>query len=140
MPDLVARTLARPRALSGLVIAFGGLALALSVMGVYAVMAWAVAERRQEMAVRLAIGATSADIRRMVIVRSITLAGIGLVGGVAISFLAGAAIRSLTSGVGPIDAAVVSTVVVVVVAAALAGAALPAIRAGRIRPGEALRG
>lgn len=140
MDALVEQVLARPKMLSSIVLSFGVLALTLAVMGIYGVMAWTVTERRQEMAVRLAIGATPFAVRRLIIRRSARLVVVGLVVGASAWALLGRSLEAMLFGVSPLDPMVCGAVTAVVMIAAMLGVAIPATRAGRIRAAEVLRG
>ena len=93
----LARALSRPRFMSTLIAAFGILALSLSVVGVYGVMAYAVTQRTREIAIRMALGAHSRTIVAMVLSRTMRLVAIGLVGGIA-----GAAVFALYAVGSPV--------------------------------------
>jgi len=119
--------------------AFAALALVLAAIGIYGVLAFAVAQRTGEFGVRMAIGADAMRIRRQVLADGARLLaiglGIGVVGAIALGFV----LRSQLFGVGAIDPASLATVMVVLAAVALAACWLPARRAARTAPVEALR-
>jgi ABC-type antimicrobial peptide transport system permease subunit len=118
---------------------FGGAALLLAAIGVYGLMSYAVAQRTQEIGIRLALGAERRQVRNMVIVQGMSLAvagvAIGLVAAVALSRL----IESLLFGVTARDPGVFVAVPAVLTAVALLAVWLPALRATRINPIDALR-
>jgi len=106
---------------------------------VYALLAYTVAQRKREIAVRMAIGASSSSVARLVVMESLTLALVGCVAGalglVAVSGLA----RSILFGIAPHDPLTLATTVAVLLAAVLAASWLPARRAARINPVSAMR-
>ena len=114
----VARHLARPRFFLALVGTFGGVGLVLAAAGLYGVLAFAVAQRRHELGVRLALGASPADLFREVVGRGAVLTSIGLVLGVAGAAASARVMQSLLFGVRPSDPLTfaVSVVFVAVVA------------------------
>lgn len=123
-------------AISGLV---GGIALVLAAIGVFGVTSHAVGRRRSELAVRLAVGASPADIVRTVLGRFVAPVGLGIVGGLALAAWLGHLVSSLLFGVTPGDPATLAVSCAVLVAAALAAAWIPVHRALRIDPSEVLR-
>ncbi len=127
------------RIASNLLVVLGAVALVLATMGVYAVMAYAVSQRTQEIGVRMALGALPRDIRLMVVRRGILLAAAGVGCGL---LLAGACTRFLADflyGVSPFDLPVFTTVPLLLGLVALAASWVPAWRATRIDPIRALR-
>jgi putative ABC transport system permease protein len=139
LADLVAGSIARERFAATLFAVFAAVALLLAAAGVHAVMAYAVAERRSEIGIRLALGAQSGDVVRLVVGQGGRLAGAGLVLGLAGALLVGRLFEAMLFGIGPRDPlSFVVTAVVLVVAAAMA-CLVPAWRAARVNPLEALR-
>jgi predicted permease len=132
-------SIGRPRLLAQLLGAFAGLALLLAVLGTYGVLSVMVAERRREIGIRLAIGATRGGIVALVMKQGLTIASIGLATGVAGALSLNRLFASLLFGVEPTDpgtlAAVTSTIALV---AALA-CGFPAWRASRLDPNLVLR-
>ncbi|MBL9215150.1 MAG: ABC transporter permease [Opitutaceae bacterium] len=122
-----------------LVGAFAGLAVALCLTGVYAVLAFAVAGRTAEFGVRLALGASRADVARLVLRDALRLTGPGLLGGVVLAALSAPATGHLLYGVAPVDAATYAAALTALAAACLAACVVPARRATRIDPLVALR-
>ena len=124
---------------AGITGGLGGLALLLCALGIYGVVAYAVAQRTREIGVRIAVGARRTDVVRMVLRDGLKLAlpglvvGLGL--GIALSFL----IRGFILGVGPADPLTFSAAALVLLLAVLVASVLPARRAARIEPTIALR-
>jgi len=118
---------------------FSGVALLLAVLGVYGVLAFSVAQRTTEFGVRLALGATAGDIAALVLRQGSRLVllgiGAGLAGYLALSSLVG----RLLYGIAPTDPATLALAPVVLAAAALLACWLPARKATRVNPMEALR-
>lgn len=129
--------LARFRTL--LLIFFAALAAVLATAGVYGVMSYAAVQRQAEMGVRIALGATSGDVVSILVGSGAKLAAIGLASGLAISLAAGRLIESLLFGVKPRDPLAIAGAVVLLTASALLAALIPALRASRIHPAQALR-
>lgn len=139
MEEHITRSLSRPRFMSTLVGTFGALALTLAVVGIYGVMAYSVAQRRREIAIRIALGARAADVMVMVLSRTLwlTIAGIG-------AGLAGAAVvtrvlSELVFGIAVTDATTFAGAAAVLAVVALAAGAIPALRATRISGAAALK-
>lgn len=139
MEDVFDETLSRPRLLSNLLGMFAGLALLLAVVGTYGVLAYTVAERRREIGLRMALGADRANVLGMVLRDGMTLAGTGLLLGLAGALLTSRVLGTLLYGVQPWDPVVLSGVSVLILLAALAACYLPARRASAVDPMLALR-
>jgi predicted permease len=120
-------------------LAFGGLALALAAIGLYSVIAYNVAQRRQEIGVRIALGATQADIARLVVGGGMRLVIVGILSGGAIAVWAGGAIEPLLFRQSATDPFVLGSVGVLLLGVALCATALPALSAARVDPQLALR-
>ena len=127
------------QAASWIVLALAGLALTLTVTGIYGVIAYIVAQRTKEIGIRVAIGATSSAVVRLVLQHSLVIASVGLVGGMSVALMAGLLLRARLPFVNPLDLAVFAVGGVVVLLTALAGGAIPALRASRIDPILTLR-
>ncbi|HUE76863.1 MAG TPA: ABC transporter permease [Longimicrobiales bacterium] len=140
LEHVVEQGIAQRRFALALMLAFAGAALALAALGLYAVLAFAVAQRSHEIGVRIALGATSGAIRRMVLGRGLVLAVIGVVlGGVAARALSGW-LESLVFEVSPGDPRVLAAVAVLVLGVAAAAGIIPALRATRIEPRSVIEG
>jgi len=127
------------RAARTMLVTFGALALALSMIGLYAALAFAVGERTREIAIRLALGASRADVGGLVFRRGMAIVSLGIAAGVAACVIAGPFLGHLLYGVSPRDplSIVVGPVVLIVVAAV--AISLPARRAMKQDPIIALR-
>jgi len=136
----VAATLRQPRFLSALIGLFAALALLLAAVGVHGVIAYLVAERTREIGVRRALGANGPRVGAEVVRRGMTPVLAGLVVGVAGALGVGPLLRSMLYEVGPQDPLVVVAAALVTVVAGLIGCLLPAWRATRVDPLDALRG
>jgi putative ABC transport system permease protein len=139
MDEHIAAKLARPRFVSLLVTFFGALALILAIVGVYGVMAWSVAERRQEFAIRMALGARGGMLARMVMRRAITLAGIGISAGIAGARAGTRVLMGLLYAVRPADPFTFALIAVTVAAVAFAACYVPVRRAAATDPAGLLR-
>jgi predicted permease len=120
-------------------VAFGVLALVLAAIGLYSVIAYNVAQRTHELGVRVALGARSADVVQLVVTDGLRLAGIGVAIGAAVALWAGKWVKPLLFNVSPKDPAVFALVALTLVAVAVAASWVPALRASRVNPNEALR-
>ena len=139
MNQWVAKSLAQARFSSTLLTIFANLALALAAIGIYGVMSYAVSQRTSEIGIRLALGATMADVLTMIVLDGLRLAVFGLALGVLLALGLSRTIATLlyeTTGTDPVTFA---TVIGILGAAALLASYLPARRASRIPPVEALR-
>jgi ABC-type antimicrobial peptide transport system permease subunit len=118
---------------------FAGLALLISAIGIYGVLAYSVNQRTQEIGVRMALGAHRANILHLIIREGMTIAligaGIGLVGALGFAKM----LSSLVYGVSVHDAATFAGVALVLIIVTLAACAIPARRAARVDPMAALR-
>ncbi len=119
--------------------AFGALALVLAAFGLYAVLAYAVTQRRQEMGIRLALGAEARDLFRLIVGQGLRVTAAGTVVGALAALAAGKLVASLLYGVSPHDPLVLATAALVVVAVAAAASYVPALRATKMDPLVALR-
>jgi ABC-type antimicrobial peptide transport system permease subunit len=122
-----------------LTLVFAGVAFALAVIGIYGVLAWAVAQRVNEIGVRMALGARAADIGRMILQQGGKLVAIGLGVGIAGALVLGRVLASQLDRVGSFDPWVLVSTVVGLGGAALIASWLPARRAASVDPLTALR-
>ena len=132
--DVADRT--RPMILLGV---FAGLALVLACIGVYGVLAYAVAQRTREIGVRMALGAKPLDVTRMVLGRGMTLSALGLLAGGALAASLGGLLRTLLFGVKPMTPEIYAATAAALVLVAMAACVIPAYRASRVDPVVALR-
>lgn len=139
MRDRIGLELAEPRFAMVLLSAFAGLALLLTVVGLYGVMMYSVTRRRREIGVRLALGAARGAVQAMVLRQACLLLGAGTAVGLGASLLLAPVLRSMLYGVGGRNPAVLALVCGAVAVAGLLAAWLPALRASGIQPMEALR-
>ena len=119
--------------------AFAALALVLAAIGIYGVMAYVVSQRTSEIGVRMALGATSREVFRLVLGDGLRLTAVGLVIGVAGSIAAGRWLKSLLYGVGSGDWLTTAATASMLLAVAMLACLLPARRAMRVDPMAALR-
>jgi len=140
MQDIVDQQTASREAQMRLVAIFGALALFLAGTGIYGLLSFAVGQRSQEFGLRLALGANTRDICAMVVKEGSTLATIGALCGVVLSYFAGRAMQALLAGVGPLDPAAIAAAAVFALAMTLSGTIVPAIRAMRTDPAIVIRG
>jgi putative ABC transport system permease protein len=137
--DLVDSSVARPRFYAVLLGIFAGVAGCLAAIGIYGVLAYAVAHRVPEFGVRLALGAHPRQILEMVLVQGAWMVGIGIVLGVIASSMAARTIRGLLFRVQPFDLLTLGAVALTFCLVALAACLVPARRAARVDPLTALR-
>ena len=138
MQETIDRALVGRRVPMLLALAFGVVALFLSAVGIYGVLAYGVAERRRELGVRLALGGTMGSVFRLVLNDGLRIIGLGVAAGLAGAFLLGQTMRSLLFNVAPTDPMVLALVTVVLIVIALIASGIPALRASRINPVVAL--
>jgi predicted permease len=139
MEDVLAGETSTRRAQLHILVTLAGIALLLSGIGVYGLLAYMVSQRAREIGIRMALGGAPAGVARMIVRQGMTLALLGLVPGVAGAFLAARAMRALLFGVPPTDPATLLISVGLVLFMTLAGSFLPALRAVRVNPMLALR-
>jgi putative ABC transport system permease protein len=139
LSNFVRNSVAQPRANSILLSGFAAVAVLLSVVGIYALLAYAVSQRTPELGIRLALGGQPSDILRMVLTDGarLVLAGVGI--GIPAALLAGTTLRGLLFGIQPSDLPTLVTAVLLMLGVGLAACYLPAHRAMRVDPIAALR-
>jgi ABC-type antimicrobial peptide transport system permease subunit len=136
---IVGGAVARPRLLASLLLLFGIMGLTLGALGIYGVLAYAVSQRRQEIGVRVALGASPRSVLRLVVGQGMGLAVAGVAAGIAGAFVLTRLMSAVLFEVQATDPATFALVVVVLLGAALIASWLPARRALRIDPVQALR-
>jgi ABC-type antimicrobial peptide transport system permease subunit len=139
MEDVVAGSRSSQRFRTVLLGAFAVFALGLGLTGVYAVTAYSVSLRIREIGVRLAIGATPAMIRRMVLVEGARLGMVAVPLGLALAVWVSRFLSGLLFGVAPTDFRTYLLAALVILGSVIAGCAFPAVRASKIDPAVALR-
>ncbi|MGA8103504.1 MAG: ABC transporter permease [Candidatus Acidiferrales bacterium] len=118
---------------------FAGVALLLSALGIYGVMSFAVAQRTHEIGLRMALGASEGRVVTLILREGMTLAAIGLLLGLGGAYFVGRAMHSLFADVGVIDVRAISAVTAILLASALMACYVPALRAAKVDPMQALR-
>jgi predicted permease len=117
---------------------FAAIALVMAASGTYGMVAYAVAQRRQEIGIRIALGAQRSDVFRLVVGQGMALAAAGVVIGLAGAAIVTRALSKLLFDVTPTDPATFATVAAVLLGAAFVASAIPAIRAARVAPASVL--
>jgi putative ABC transport system permease protein len=139
MDEIIDRTLAAPRFTSELLSLLGALGLALAVIGIYGVIAYFVAQRTNEIGIRMALGADAGRVVRMVVRQGLTLALLGIVIGSVASYFLAATLDSMLYGITSRDPVTFAFVVVLLATVAVLASLIPARRAASVDPLEALR-
>ena len=137
--DLVSEAVATRRLLRGLVTLFALVGLGLAVIGLYGALSYMVAQRTREVGVRVALGATHAQIRGLVIGRGLRMVGGGLIAGIAGALVLGRSIETQLFGVSALNVPALSLAAGALLVAALLACLVPATRAVRVNPVDALR-
>jgi ABC-type antimicrobial peptide transport system permease subunit len=127
------------RAGAKLFTAFGAVALLLAVIGVYGVKSYVVSRRTREIGIRIALGASAGDVRRLLVLEGLALTGAGLAVGLLLAAAAASSLASLLYRVSAYDPVTFGSAALVLAAAALLATYLPARRATRVPPTTALR-
>jgi ABC-type antimicrobial peptide transport system permease subunit len=139
MDEVIAESLAPRRAPMWLFGAFSAIALFLAAIGIYGVLSYFVVQRRQEIGVRMALGAQRASVLKLILQQGARLIAIGLGIGLVGAFVAARALTSFLFGVKPTDLPTFIGVSLVLAGLALAACAVPALRATRVDPLVVLR-
>ncbi len=139
MDDVAAEATSRPRFRATLVTTFALVSLMLAAVGIFGVLTFSVRERTREFGVRIALGATRADILGLVVGTGMKIAGAGVLAGLAGAALLTRTLASLLFGVTPLDAVTFLGAPAVLVTTALVASVLPALRAVRVDPAVTLR-
>jgi ABC-type antimicrobial peptide transport system permease subunit len=139
MDSVFAESIGRPRLLAQLLGAFAGLALLLAAIGTYGVLSYMVTERRREIGIRVALGATRSDVLTQIMKQGLQVTALGIIIGLAGAFAVAQLIASLLFGVQPANAVMITFVITTITAVAVVASWLPAWRASRLDPNLALR-
>jgi putative ABC transport system permease protein len=140
MDEVVAQSEGPRRFNTAVVTSFALAAVLLAGLGIYSIVAFSVASRVQEMAIRIALGSQRVDILRLVLISGVKLAAVGVLIGLAGAGAASRLVRSFLFEVSPFDPAVLVLAAIAVFALALVASTMPARRAAAVNPIEALRG
>jgi ABC-type antimicrobial peptide transport system permease subunit len=140
MDDAIGSELALPRFNMWLLTLLGGTGLILAVVGIYGVISYFVTQRTRELGVRMALGASTGSVRWMIVRQGLVLGALGVAIGTAVSYGATRLMQHQVFGVTTHDPATFAFVSILLVCTAVAASYLPARRATRIDPLEALRG
>ena len=138
-PEILASTLDRQRLGMTLMLIFGALALVLAAIGIYGVIAYASAQRREEFATRIALGASAGRVFRVVLSSGQRLAIAGVVLGLVGAYAGGRLVASRVYGMHAADPVILAAAAIIVAAVALMATIIPALRASRIDPIRAVR-
>jgi ABC-type antimicrobial peptide transport system permease subunit len=136
--EFVASTLKRQQLGMTLMLIFGGVAIVLAAVGIYGVVAYGVSQRRDELATRLALGSSPFGVFWLVMKQGGMLAAIGIAIGVGTAYLSGRIVATQVYAVNAADPLMLAGSVVVVTAIAALATMLPALRASRLNPAQAL--
>jgi predicted permease len=139
MTDVVGRGASRERFALVVVAAFAAVSLTLAAIGLYGVLAYAVRQRTREIAIRIALGATTAQIRRMVLRQASVVLGAGLLPGMVGALMLGRWLRSLAFEISPSDPGILLAAVVLLTITGVLAAWFPARRASRVAPRMAIQ-
>jgi len=139
MEDGIAQSLNERRLALRLVTGFGGVALILSAIGIYGVLAYSVALRRKEIGIRMALGCSRIRVTRLVLQQAGVMVLFGLISGAAGAWIAGHAVKSFLFRVKALDPLTLGAVAVVLLLVCAMAAIIPALRAAQVDPMEALR-
>lgn len=139
LDNVVATSIATPRLTGQVLVIFAGLALLLAGIGIYGVLSYVVNLRRQEIGIRLAIGAAPAQVRRQILISGVKLTLIGIASGLLLAALVSPFLAPLLHKVAPTDPLTFGSVAVVLLFVASVASLVPAWRASRVDPLTALR-
>ena len=139
MDDLIGASVAQPRLNMALLGAFAVIAMLLACVGIYGVVAYSVAQRKQEIGVRMALGATRAEIALLFMRRAVPAALIGLAAGAGAALLLTRLLRSQLYGIAPNDPAAYAIAVLLLLIPVLLATLRPALIAASVNPVDALR-
>ncbi|HEY4903146.1 MAG TPA: ABC transporter permease [Candidatus Sulfotelmatobacter sp.] len=139
MNELMFSELSQPRFATTLLSTFAGIAIALTVVGLYGVMTYSVSRRTREIGVRMALGAQRAEVLSMVLRDAAILLGAGIAIGIAASLMFASVLKDMLYGTGSRNPVVLALVCAVIAIAGIVAACIPALRAAKVDPMVALR-
>lgn len=139
MDSVFAESIRRPRLLAQLLSAFAGLALLLAAIGTYGVLSHMVTERRREIGIRVALGATRSDVLTQIMKQGLQVTALGVTVGLAGALAVNRLMASLLFGVQPTDTVTIAFVIATITVVAVVASWLPAWRASRLDPNVVLR-
>ena len=139
MDEIVSASVAQPWLQSILLGLFAGLAVVLAAIGIYGLISYSVAQRSGEIGIRMALGANRSMVLKMILAHALSLAGWGLLIGLACAVVFTRLLRSVLFGVKPTDPAIFAVIVVFLFAVVMVASFIPARRATRVEPVSALR-
>jgi putative ABC transport system permease protein len=139
LDDVASEATSRQRFRAWLVMTFAGLALMLAMVGVFGIIAYSVQQRMREFGVRIALGASTSTVLRLVLRGAARMVGVGAVVGLVAAALLSQSISAFLFGVQPLDPVTFVTVAVVLMLTATVAALIPALRAARVNPVQAFR-
>jgi predicted permease len=137
--EVVERDTASRSAQVNVLAAFAVIAFVLAGIGIHGLLSFSVSQRAQEIGVRMALGAQSSDILRMIVRRSVLLALAGVIPGIALAYVAGRSMEALLAGVKPADWPTMAAAVGLSVLMTIVGSVMPTLRALRVDPISAIR-
>jgi predicted permease len=138
MTELLSRSVAQPRFTTLLLVGFASLALGLALIGVYGVVSYTVSQRTREMGVRIALGASRSAVVGLVVRQAMTLAGIGVLVGLAGAAVGSSLMTGLLFGVSTRDPVTFMAAAVLLALGSLIATCVPALRASRVAPATIL--
>ena len=137
--ELVSGSVEQPRFRTALLMLFAAAAMVLASIGLYGLLAYSVSQRTNELGVRSALGATVADVIRLIVGEGVALAITGVITGLIVALLMSHLVKKLLFGVTPLDLVSFAVTPLVLLLIALTACVLPALRAARVQPSDALR-
>jgi ABC-type antimicrobial peptide transport system permease subunit len=139
MEDVVNLQTAPRRTQTAVLGLFAGMAMLLAAIGIHGLLSFGVSQRRQEIGVRIALGASRSRVLRLVLSESVLLAGIGCGVGLWVAYAAARGFDTLLAGVEPNDPWTYGGAILIAVVMTLTGSLVPALRAIKVDPAAALR-
>jgi putative ABC transport system permease protein len=139
LDEVVGRATSRERFALVLMAAFAAVSLLLAALGLYGILAYGVRQRTREIGIRMALGATAAEIRTMVLRQAVPIVGAGLIAGAAGAFALSGWLSALVFQISPSDLRVFAATALLLTATGIAASWLPARRASRIEPTAAMQ-